>query len=266
MSVQQPTLVVRRRAIDGPPFASRELESAMIRPQPLARLAASSLATFCVSASAPEIAVTYDDGPHPVHTPRILDVLAEHDTHATFFVLAQPAAAHPEIIRCIVDGGHELALHGPDHQSLLERSTQEAVQAVTASRTLVEDVAGVPLRFYRPPYGQHTPAQARAIHRSGLDLVVWSGDPRDWVDDTESNIVDRAMGQVFPGAILLLHDDRADPHTLGRGERLPAFDRAKVLDELLSRARDAGFRATTVGGLFSRHARVKSFARERSGR
>lgn len=266
MTAPQPTLVARRRTMDGPAYTSRQFESAMIRPQTLARLAASSLATFCVSTSEPVLAVTYDDGPHPVHTPRILDVLAAHGTRATFFVLAQPAAAHPEIIRRIVDDGHELALHGPDHQSLLERSTREAVQAITASRTLVEDVAGVPLRFYRPPYGQHTPAQARAIHRSGLDLVVWSGDPRDWVHDTESNIVDRAMQQVFPGAILLLHDDRADPHTLGPGEKLPAFDRAIVLDDLLNRTRHAGFRATTVGNLFSRHARVKSFARERSGK
>lgn len=266
MNPRLATLIVRRRALEGSSRVAGDFESVALAPRFLAGIAADSLGTFCVSTADPVFALTYDDGPHPHHTPRILDALAAHGAHATFFVLAGPAAAHPEIVRRIVEQGHEIALHGADHRSLLEQSTRDALRAISDSRRLVEDIAGVPVRLYRPPYGQHTLAQARAVHRRGLDLVVWSGDARDWLHDLETAIVDRAWDAIFPGAILLLHDDRADPETMAPADSFPSFDRAVVTDELLNRARSSGFRAVSAGELLSRYPRVKSLARERGRR
>jgi peptidoglycan/xylan/chitin deacetylase (PgdA/CDA1 family) len=266
MSRRPGTLVVRRRALDGPPLAPRHLDRAAVGRGFVPEAFSRSLGTFCVSTDEQVVALTYDDGPHPEHTPRLLDVLAAAKARATFFVLAEPAREHPEIVRRAVAEGHEIALHGADHRSLIGRRTTEVTRSVLEARRVVEDVAGVAVALYRPPYGRHTPAQARALHRAGLELVVWSGDAGDWVHDEPVNIADRAWARVFPGAIVLLHDDRADPETLRQGERLPFFDRAAVLVDLLGRLEDHGMQTSTVSALLTDHPRVRALAHEMGGR
>lgn len=251
--------VVRRGEIEGEPLLPRRYGGVPRRLLP--RAAWRSLGTFCVQSRRNEFSITYDDGPHPVHTPRILDSLEAHGARATFFVLAQQARSHPDIVRRIVASGHELALHGPDHTSLLTLSTARARDAVAASRDAVEQIGQTAVALYRPPYGQHTFAQARAIGRLGLELAVWSSDARDWTDDTEENIADRAWRGVHPGAVLLLHDDRADP--VPEGEAAPAFDRAAVLGLLLERLRTADFRSVAMSDLLGQGPRVRTIAWER---
>jgi len=257
-------LVVRRRDLEAPPLAQWRLSGAprWVVPRPLWR----SLGTFCVDTTDRVVSLTYDDGPHPEHTPRVLDVLATRGARATFFVLEGPVRAHPDIVRRIVAEGHEVALHGPDHGSLLSMSTAAAVQSIRSSRDAVESVAGHALRLYRPPYGQHTTAQARAIARDGLELAIWSGDAQDWRDAPESEILEHAWNAVHPGAVILLHDDRADPERLEPGESLPTFDRAAVLDGLLSRLAEQDYRCMTMGSLLDQYPRVRTYARERSRR
>jgi len=227
------------------------------------RLITAPLGTFCVDTDDRVHAITYDDGPDPVQTPPILDVLARWGARATFFVLADAVRRHPDVAARIVADGHELALHGQDHRSLLTLSDREAITAVRGAKDLVEDVVGTPVRLYRPPYGAHTLRQAVGLRRLGLDLTLWSGDAVDWLDGEVATIAERAAASVFPGSILLLHDTRADPETIRPGERLPAFDRAAVLERLLARTRGAGFREVTAGELVERHRRVVSIARQR---
>lgn len=216
--------------------------------------------TFCVDTPAPEFALTYDDGPDPAHTPAMLDLLAERGVHATFFVLADAATRHPDLLRRIVAEGHELALHGQDHRRLTRLSAREAVRRVVAARATVESLSGARIRFFRPPYGAHTPAMLRGWRRHGLDVVIWSGWASDWQDDPAAVIADRAAAAVHPGGILLLHDTRADPDTLGPGERLPTFDRAEATRLLLDRLSD--WQPRTVGDLLARHPRVRAVIRE----
>lgn len=219
--------------------------------------------TYCVDTEALEFALTYDDGPDPESTPGVLDMLQNHNAIATFFVLSGAASRHPDIVRRIVADGHEVALHGIDHRSLLTVSTAEARRMISESRDTVENIIGQPVRLYRPPYGQHTLPQALAIRRLGLELLIWSGHATDWVDAPAAEVADRAIARVFPGAILLMHDTRADPETLEPGERLPAFDRGRVLDRILTSTRERGYRERTVSDLLARHPRVKSITRER---
>ncbi|WP_251150472.1 polysaccharide deacetylase family protein [Cellulosimicrobium sp. Marseille-Q4280] len=256
-------LLVRHRDVERAGGSAGRFHRVSVGRGLVPRLVTGALGTFCVDTTDRVHAITYDDGPDPEQTPPILDVLRHWDAHATFFVLADAVRRHPDVVARIVAEGHELALHGTDHRSLLTLSDAEAVATVRAAKRLVEDVAGRPVRLFRPPYGAHTLRQAVGFRRLGLDLVLWSGDAVDWLDDDAEAVADRAVDAVFPGGILLLHDTRADPETIRPGERLPAFDRAAVLDRLLSRTRAAGFRELTAGELVGRYRRVTSLARQR---
>jgi peptidoglycan/xylan/chitin deacetylase (PgdA/CDA1 family) len=218
--------------------------------------------TMCVDTADPVVALTYDDGPDPVQTPALLDLLADRGVRATFFVLADAAVAHPELVRRIVAEGHELALHGADHTRLPTLPDQQAVGVVADARRRVEDVAGVPVRLFRPPYGAHTAGSLRGWRALGLDVVIWSGWAADWYDDAPEAVTARARRAVHPGGILLLHDTRADPETLGPGEELPRFDRAAVSAGLIDPLTAEGWTFDTVGGLLARYPRVRTVIRE----
>jgi peptidoglycan/xylan/chitin deacetylase (PgdA/CDA1 family) len=226
-------------------------------PRRLSRLAA----IYCVDTVDPVVALSYDDGPHPEHTPRILDLLAARGHRATFCVLSRQVVQFPAVTRRIVADGHELQLHGDNHDSLLTMSTAEAVRRMRRARAQVEDVTGQPIAWFRPPYGAHTAPQAAAIRAVlGLPSIVWSSDAKDWVDDHEAAIVDRAVAGIFPGGILLLHDNRGDPHTLRAEERLPDFDKAAVLAGVLDRLAAQQMTVRTVGELVAAHPPVRCLA------
>lgn len=218
--------------------------------------------TMCVETADPVLALTYDDGPDPAHTPGLLDLLADRGVRATFFVLADAAVAHPGLVRRIVADGHELALHGADHTRLSTLPDATAVAVVADARARVEDVAGVPVTLFRPPYGAHTPGTLRAWTAGGLDVVIWSGWAEDWYDDTAEAVTARARRSVHPGGILLLHDTRADPEALGPGEEMPRFDRAAVSAGLIDPLTAEGWTFDTVGGLLARYPRVRTVIRE----
>jgi peptidoglycan/xylan/chitin deacetylase (PgdA/CDA1 family) len=237
-----------------------------LRRHPVLRAAAPLLRpvapTVCVETAERVLALTYDDGPDPAHTPALLDVLAERGLRTTFFVLADAADAHPQLVRRVVAEGHELALHGADHTRLTALPAREAVAVVADARQRVEAVAGVSVTLFRPPYGGHTPGLLRGWRRLGLDVVIWSGWAQDWVDGTEAEVTARARRAVHPGGVLLLHDTRADPETLGPGEELPRFDRAAVTAGLVDPLLADGWRFDTVGGLLGAHPRVRTVFRE----
>lgn len=230
-------------------------------PRALPRRLSHLAATYCVDTSDPVIGLSYDDGPHPEHTPRILDLLAERGIRASFYVLSQRVVRFPDVARRIVADGHELQLHGDNHDSLLTMSTPVAVRRMRTARAQVEDVVGRRISWFRPPYGAHTAPQVAAIRAMlGLPSVVWSSDAKDWIDDQVDAIVDRALGGVFTGGVLLLHDNRGDPHTLRPGERLPEFDKAAVLTGVLDRFAAQGLTVRTVGDLIATYPPVRCVA------
>ncbi|HEY0216146.1 MAG TPA: polysaccharide deacetylase family protein [Cellulomonas sp.] len=240
-------------------------------PRPVRRRAALALAgpllrpmtaTFCVDTAERVVSLTYDDGPDPAQTPALLDLLADRGVHATFFVLADAADAHPDLVRRIVADGHELALHGADHTRLSRLPDAEAVARIADAKRRVEAVAGVPVRLFRPPYGAHTVGALRGWRRLGLDVVIWSGWATDWDDDTVEAVADRAYAAVHPGGILLLHDTRGDPETLEPGKRLPTFSRAAVSARLLDALEAERWTVATTGALLAGRPRVRAVIRE----
>jgi peptidoglycan-N-acetylglucosamine deacetylase len=154
------------------------------------------------------VALTFDDGPHPVTTRRILAVLAATRHRATFFVLGAKARRHPDVVREIHAAGHTLGVHGDRHDRwhafrMPWRVYDELLRAARA----VEDVTGVRPRFFRPPLGHTSITTIRGVRRAGMIVVAWSTRGLDGIRGrTLEAVVARVARSVTDGAIVMLHD------------------------------------------------------------
>jgi peptidoglycan/xylan/chitin deacetylase (PgdA/CDA1 family) len=178
---------------------------------PLRRTLAPRLAGI---ASGSHIALTYDDGPDPDSTPAFLDLLAQHERRATFFVLGAQAADHPDVIRRIAGEGHELAIHGWTHRLTTLIPPGRLAPELRRARQVVEDITGATARWYRPPYGVFSADAHRACRGAGLTPVLWSAWGREWEGSaTPERIVRSVERTLRPGGTILLHDtDCHAPH------------------------------------------------------
>jgi peptidoglycan/xylan/chitin deacetylase (PgdA/CDA1 family) len=153
------------------------------------------------------VAVTFDDGPDPKSTPRVLDALDAVGWKATFFCLGSQARRAPDLVGHLVGRGHEIGVHGEDHRSHLRRTAPDVVRDVRGARALLEDLSGRPVNWFRPPYGAVSAASLVAARRTGLQLVLWTTWGRDWRAGARGSEVARQVQHTFvPGATVLLHD------------------------------------------------------------
>jgi peptidoglycan/xylan/chitin deacetylase (PgdA/CDA1 family) len=154
------------------------------------------------------VALTFDDGPSPDHTPRVLDMLDEARVKATFFVIGRKAAAHPDLIRDIVARGHALGIHGHVHDRFLSlRSPDTVGEDLAEAMTTVEAITGVRPTLFRPPVGLTSPRIARALEWFDLVVVGWSVRGVDgWSGAQAERVVARIVPGLADGAIVLLHD------------------------------------------------------------
>jgi peptidoglycan/xylan/chitin deacetylase (PgdA/CDA1 family) len=153
------------------------------------------------------IALSFDDGPDPASTPHFLDLLADHEVRATFFLLGAHAAREPGLVRDLADAGHEVAVHGWTHECLALVPPRRLTAELTRTREVLEDTTDAAVRWYRPPYGVLTAAGVWAARRAGLQTVLWSAWGVDWsAGATPSTIVHRVSRAVRPGGTVLLHD------------------------------------------------------------
>lgn len=150
--------------------------------------------------------LTFDDGPHPEVTPRVLDVLDEADARATFFVLADAAGRHPDLVREVLNRGHELGLHGRTHVRLSTAPWSVVRDEVLAAHREVEEIAERRVELFRPPYGAHGLRSLYACRSLGLKTVLWSVDTDDWKGLTPAEPLQGTTHRIAPGGIALLHD------------------------------------------------------------
>jgi peptidoglycan/xylan/chitin deacetylase (PgdA/CDA1 family) len=151
------------------------------------------------------IALTFDDGPDPVWTPRVLDALRSAGAPATFFVVAPLAERHPGLLRRAVDEGHEVALHCNRHVRHDRMGAEEILADATAGLQTLR-APGHPVGDWRVPWGVVTPGTERAAEELGLRLVGWSADSEDWRGDGADAMLDRLEPGIGPGAVVLMHD------------------------------------------------------------
>lgn len=204
-----------------------------------------------VPTQAPMVALTFDDGPDPAYTPRVLDILARHHMHATFFVVGVNANAFPALVQRAAAEGHQVANHTFDHPHLeqlgiltVEDELRRAQEAITA--------AGAPRpTLFRPPRGFADDAVARAAGALGLRTVYWTEalDPYLHRSLTPQAAASSVVDRLGPGSVLLVHDGGRiqAPHR-------PVWDRSgtvAALPHLLAALADRGMRSVTLATLLA---------------
>jgi len=182
------------------------------------------------------IALTFDDGPNPPHTGAVLDVLARHDARATFFMVGESAARHPELVRQVAAAGHEIGNHTMHHAILAWRGPA-AVEGEIDGAQVALAAAGVKARWFRAPHGFKSPFLGRALARHGLRLVAWSRGCWDTDRPGVEAIVARTVPHLRDGQILLLHDG---------AEGCDRAQTAAALDAILDACRVRGLVPVTV--------------------
>ncbi|MDJ0389525.1 polysaccharide deacetylase family protein [Roseomonas sp. E05] len=184
-------------------------------------------------ASAGQVALTFDDGPDPEITPRVLDLLEAHQARASFFLIGQRTARHPALVREILRRGHSVENHThshPLHFAALGPGGQR--REILRAQAAILEAGGAP-RFFRPPVGLHSPFLAPVLAGTGLRHASWTRRGADGAIGAPARVLRRLRG-AGAGDILLLHDGNSRPDAQGRPVVLA------VLPILLARLRAAG--------------------------
>jgi peptidoglycan/xylan/chitin deacetylase (PgdA/CDA1 family)/uncharacterized protein YraI len=176
--------------------------------------------TIATARSAPDVTqpvyITFDDGPDPTWTPRVMDVLSRYGARGTFFMVGQEVAAHPEVVRQVVKAGDYAADHTWNHESLDGVSQQEFAQSVESTRDVIMQTASDlftldgTVAYVRPPYGETDESTRAYAADLGMSVVMWDVDPMDWREPGAQQIASYVLDNVYPGAIVLLHDGGGD--------------------------------------------------------
>lgn len=186
-----------------------------------------------VHVDGPYIALTFDDGPAATLTPKLLDLLAAHHLKATFFVVGQNAADHPDILKRAVREGHEIANHSWSHPNLGKMSDEAVRRELQKTDDAIAAAIGKRPTLMRPPYGSITARQKNWIHDEfGYRIIIWDVDPLDWKRPGPSVVTSRIVKETKAGSIVLAHD--IHPPTI---EAMPA-----TFDQLQKK----GFKSVTV--------------------
>ncbi len=175
--------------------------------------------------------LTFDDGPHPASTLRLLKILADEHVPATFFVIGKMVEKHPDLLRAIQRAGQTIANHTFSHVTLTKLPFDEQRTEMRANNAIVEKITGERMRFFRPPGGDHDEQTLHAARAEGLVTVLWTDDPGDFANPGDTIVLDRTLKRLSNGGVILLHD--GSPNTLD------------TLRELIHEARARGFGFTT---------------------
>ena len=178
------------------------------------------------------VALTFDDGPHPEHTPRVLEILDRFQARASFFVIGDKAAAHPELIREIVKRGHSIENHSRKHSNFFGFFPWTALRRdIGTAQEIIRGITGRPPAFFRSPMGIRNPMLDPVITHLGLRYITWTRRGFDTVTRDPAVVLERLACRLSAGDILLLHDRRT------RHKRAVVLD---VLPALLDRIAAAG--------------------------
>ena len=174
------------------------------------------------------MALTFDDGPNPAWTPRLLEILASHDVHATFFLLGSRAEAEPALVRQIAAAGHLIGNHSWSHPNLAIASAVRVHEELSRTSQTLEQITGAPVRFFRPPFGARRPEVLRAARRLGMAPVLWNAMTSDWnnpsADAIASSLICKIDNLTRRGhaSNIVLHDGGHQDHAANRAPSVSA--------------------------------------------
>ena len=153
-----------------------------------------------------KIALTFDDGPSEKYTAEILDILRQYKVKATFFVIGTNALAHPDLLKRIIDEGHEVGNHTYSHPHLQKMSEAQLSLELLRADEVFQQLCKLSPTLFRPPEGVVSDAVKAAAQSKGYRLVLWSIDTRDWALNSVSNILRTVKKEASDGDIILFHD------------------------------------------------------------
>ena len=188
-----------------------------------------------------KIAITFDDGPHPVYTPEILSILAEYGVRATFFVVGENAEWYPELVRRELAAGHEIGNHTYSHANLRKSGYDTVLTEILDMENAVYENAEYRCHLLRPPGGLYGDPVCHAAEMLDSHVILWSIDTRDWAHTPRKTIVDMVLDQVKSGDIILFHD------YIGGGDSPTPDAIRQIIPALLAR----GYRFVTVSELLA---------------
>ena len=178
--------------------------------------------------------LTFDDGPDPVWTRRVLDELRRAGARATFFVIAPLARRYPRLVREISRSGHGVEFHCSRHVRHTEQSRREVELDTRSGLRDLKDL-GIRPRLWRPPWGVLAPWSRTVAEEAGLELILWTADTHDWRGDSAREMLDAVSPALVPGAVVLMHDG------LGPGARRAGCEETVALiPELVETVRARG--------------------------
>lgn len=164
----------------------------------------------------PVVALTFDDGPDAIMTPRVLDVLNRHGVKAAFFLVGEKARKYPDLVRRIVDDGHIIGNHTYTHSAIFPLSGRQSVQKdIADTQQAVESITGIKMRLFRPPFGVTNPVIGDAVRYFGMQTIGWSVRSLDTMEKRDRiDVCNRIKRKLHNGAVILLHDRCKDADIL----------------------------------------------------
>lgn len=187
-----------------------------------------------------QIALTYDDGPNDPHTLHLLDVLANHDVPATFFLIGRYVQRRPDVVRDVIKAGHVVGNHTFTHPHLVVSAEVETRNQLEECQRAVQEVTGEAPRLFRPPFGGRRPSTLRIARSMGLEPIMWNVTSWDWEMPPADKIVQTCVRQMRGGDVILMHDG---------GHRAFGVDRSQTVlatEQLIERCKGEGYEFVTI--------------------
>ena len=153
-----------------------------------------------------KIALTFDDGPHPQNTPKILKILDKYDVKATFFVIGVNVKNYPDALSLINEKGHEIGNHTYSHSVLKSRSKDEILKEISEAENEIGKITDFSTTLIRPPCGLYDEKLVEIALKNNYKIVLWNVDTKDWEHSSCENIVSNVLKRVDGGEIILFHD------------------------------------------------------------
>jgi len=184
-----------------------------------------------------KVALTFDSAYEYTNTKKLLDVLKTYNVKATFFLTGQWAEAHPDLVKAIYAGGHEIGNHSYSHPHMTKLSSAQIKNEVTKTRTILEKIVGKsPKLYFRLPYGEYNQAVLKAVASAGYsNIIQWDTDSLDWKGISATEISSRVISNAKSGSIILMHVGGANT--------------VQALPKIIAQLRSKGYVLTTVSEL-----------------
>jgi peptidoglycan/xylan/chitin deacetylase (PgdA/CDA1 family) len=199
-------------------------------------------------AGSKRLALTYDDGPNDPHTLRLLEVLAKHNVHATFFLIGRYVKQRPDIARQIAQAGHVIGNHTFNHPNLIFASARQTATELQQCEQALHDAVGEHSRLFRPPFGGRTPGTLRVARKLGFEPVMWNVMGWDWSGKSADYVEQSVDKHIHGGDVILLHDGSHATFGADRSQTILATDR------LVAHCKSDGYSFATVASMMGKVA------------